>query len=136
MAKTYRRKQPASRKKKQKEHFPWKKAGLLFLSLILFFSAYQIAIYFYQGWIVHTYCIAAGVLVVLYALINRGVFSIPSPENLPDEWSKEQKAIFIAEQQKRRRISSVLLYFLIPILMTVVWDMVYLFLTLNMGLKL
>ena len=119
-----------------KKKFPLKKALLLLISLIVFFSIYQIASYFYVEWIIHVYCIAAGVLAFTYVVMNRGMLSKPERDRLPDDWSEAKKNIFLAEQEKRRKKSSVLLYFLIPIIMTVLFDMIYIYLTINMGIKL
>jgi len=135
--KIYRRKTASHKTKSaEKRRFPWKRALLLFLSFLVFFSLYQIGIYFYQLWILHAYCIAAGVLVVAYAAWNRGVFRVPKAEELPKEWKKDEKEAFIAEIAGRRAKSSILLYFLIPLIMTVLFDTVWLFLTLNLGLDL
>ena len=118
-----------------KKPFPWKKALLLLLSLAFFFSAYQIALMYYQGWILHVYCISAGLLAVLYLVLNRGMLSVPDAASLPDEWDAAQKKAFLHDVRERRRRSSVILYFLIPLILTVLYDMIYLFLTLNMGLS-
>ncbi len=124
---------PKDGKTKLKRKIPRKKLLLLLTSLVVIFSIYQIAIYFYVEWILHVYCIAAGILAILYIAINRGMLTVPDREVLPDDWSKEKKDTFIAEQAVRRKKSSVLLYILIPIILTVVYDMIYIYLTYNMG---
>jgi len=137
LAKQYRRKRTAHTKNKpEKKPFPWKKALILLGILIVFFSFYQIANYFFLAWVLHAYCITAGVLALAYVLWNRGIFSIPTPADLPDAWSREKKEAFIKEQIRRKKRSSILLYFLIPLIATVLFDMVYLFLELNMGMDL
>lgn len=119
---------------KLKRKIPGKKLLILSASLIVIFSVYQIAIYFYAEWILHAYCIAAGILAVVYIAFNRGMLTVPDREMLPGDWSEEKKDSFIAEQAVRRKKSSVLLYILIPIILTVVFDMIYIYLTYNMGL--
>lgn len=134
----YRRRHPAANKKSkpEKKPFPRKKVLILLGLTVVFFSFYQIACHFFWGWVLHAYCIAAGILGLAYVLWNRGLFSIPSPGALPADWSDEKKDAFIREQGERKRQSSFLLYLLIPLLITVVFDMVYLFLELNMGMDL
>ena len=127
---------PATETGKRKKRIPKKKLLILFGSLIFFFSVYQIAIYFELIFILHTYCIAAGLLFVIYIIINRGMLTPPDKNTLPEDWSEEKKDSFVSEQIERRRKSSVLLYFLIPIILTVVYDMIYIYLTVNMGLNL
>ncbi len=119
---------------RRRRPFPWKKALLLLLSLAFFFSAYQIALMYYQGWILHVYCISAGLLAVLYLILNRGMLTVPDAASLPDEWDAARKKAFLNDVKERRRRTSVILYFLIPLILTVLYDMIYLFLTLNMGL--
>ncbi len=134
MAKRYRRK-PASLPPKQakRKPFPKKKALWLLLPLVGFFAVYQIALALFWNGILHVYCIAAGLLAVAYAIWNRGVFRIPDREELPEDWTPEDKTAFLAEQTERKRRSEILLYFLIPLIATVMFDMFYLFLTLTMG---
>lgn len=135
MAKRYRRKNTAS-SKKQKKPFPWKKALILLGLVIVFFSFYQIAMYFFWSWVLHAYCITAGVLGLIYVLWNRGIFTIPAPADFPNSWSDADKEAFIKDQTKRKKDSAILLYILIPLIATIVFDMVYLFLEINMGLNL
>ncbi len=138
MAKKIYRRKPAADKNRTlpKKPFPWKRALLLFLSFVFFFTLYQVGIYFYQLWVLHAYCIAAGVLVLAYGAWNRGLFRLPKPEELPKEWKREEKDAFIEGVAKRKKQSSVLLYFLIPLILTVFFDTVYLFLTNTMGVDL
>lgn len=138
MAKRYRRKNTASSKKQKKEKkpFPWKKVLILLGLTVVFFSFYRIAMYFFWEWVLHAYCIAAGILALAYVLWNRGIFTVPASADLPDGWSDTEKAAFIRDQSKRKKQSAILLYLLIPLIATVVFDMIYLFLEINMGLTL
>ena len=137
MAKRYRRKPVADRKPiSARKSFPWKKALLLLGLTAVFFTCYQVAISFYWGWVLHAYCIASGLLALAYVLWNRGLFTIPSPDVLPNDWSEIKKETFIKEQERRKKQSSLLLYILTPLIVSVLFDMIYLFLELNMGLKL
>ncbi len=117
------------------EGFPTRKVLTLLLSFAVFMLIYQIGVYFELMFMLHIYCTAAGALIVIYSFMNRGMFSLPKKEQLPCEWGDEEKESFIAEQKARRERSSVLLYFIIPIILTVAFDMIYLLLTVNLGLN-
>lgn len=120
----------------QKSKIPKKKLLLLALSTVLFFTVYQFAVSFGSEQIIHIYCISAGALAILYILINRGLLVKPDIAALPGDWSREEKEEFIVKQTERRKKSSVILYFLIPIILSVIFDMLYIFMTVNMGLNL
>ena len=85
---------------------------------------------------IHAYCIAAGVISVIYVTVNRGLFSVPEKDKLSDEWSDSEKEAFIAEQTKRKKNSEFLLYVLFALILTVIYDMIYIFITLDLGVKL
>lgn len=131
MAKRYRRKK--NEPKAKKKPFSWKRFFLLLGILIPVFSFYQIGVYFGWPWLIHVYSITAGVLAVLYVIANRGVFTVPRPEELSDVLTPAEKAEIIAEVTRRKKRSMVLLYALIPILITLTYDVVYLFLTVTLG---
>jgi hypothetical protein len=135
--KIYRRKAtPKPNAPAPKKPFPRKKALVLLLSFLGFFTFYQVGVYCEWLWVLHAYAISAGVLALVYGFWNRGVFRIPTPEQLPDTWSKAEKEAFIEGIVSRRKRSSILLYFLIPLILSLVFDMFYLFLTLTLGMDL
>ncbi len=121
---------------KKKRKFPTRKLLILLGTFAVVFSAYQIALYFMCEWIIHAYCIAIGVTAVIYITVNRGLFSVPKKDRLTDEWSDGEKDAFIAEQIKRKKNSEFLLYILVSLILTVIYDMIYIFITLNLGVKL
>lgn len=120
---------------KNRKRFPKKKALILLLMTVLFFVIYQLALSFYWGIILDIYCTAAGLLLLFYIFMNRGLLSVPEKKKLPDDWDNKQKEAFLAEQTARKKRSEILLYFIIPILFTVLLDLFFIFLELNMGLK-
>ena len=137
MAKTYHIKPKRGQKplkKGAKKPFPKKKALTLLLMTALFFTVYQFAIAFYWGLIVDIYCTAAGLLLLAYIFIKRGVFTIPNKKNLPKDWDDKKKDDFLAELHKRKKCSEPLLYFIIPLIFTVVIDMFFIFLEINLGI--
>ncbi len=135
--KVYRRKaSPGKPEPTPKKPFPRKKALLLLLSFLVFFTFYQVGVYFEWLWVLHAYAIAAGVLALAYGIWNRGVLSVPKVEDLPAEWDKAEKEAFRDGIAARKRKSSILLYFLIPLILSVVFDMFYLLLTVTLGMNL
>ena len=131
-----RRKPALSQPETEKKPFQWKKALILFLSFLGFFTLYQIGVYLEWLYVLHAYAITSGVLALVYGIWNRGVFSMPKHEELPKDWSKQEKEAFLAGIADRKRRSSILLYFLIPMILSIVFDMIYLLVTLNLGVKL
>lgn len=137
MAKTYHIKRKRGQRPLRKgagKPFPKKKALLLLFMTALFFTVYQFAIAFYWGFIVDIYCTAAGLLLLVYIFMNRGVFTVPKKKDLPEDWNSQRKDDFLAELHKRKKRSEPLLYFIIPIIFTVVIDMFFIFLEINLGI--
>jgi len=136
LAKRYRRKQPQPKAVPQKKPFPKKKV-LIFLGILLpVFAFYQISLAVGWNWIIHVYSIAAGVLAAAYVIYNRGVFSVPKEDELSDDMTKEEKLALIETVRTRKAKSAVLLYALAPILVTVTYDVIYLYLTVTLGMSL
>ena len=103
---------------------------------ILVSGIYRLAIHFYLGGIVHVYCIGAGVLAVLYIIINRGMLKKPEKSDLPDTMSDSEKDSFIAGAAVRRERSEFILYILFSLILSVMIDLMYIWLTVNQGVKL
>ena len=74
-------------------------------------------------------------MLLIYIFMNRGLLSVPEKKKLPDDWDNAKKDAFIAEQTARKKRSEVLLYVIIALLFTVLLDLFFIFLELNMGLK-
>lgn len=108
----------------------YRKLLRLILTFILVSGIYRLAIHFYLGWIVHVYCIGAGVL------INRGMLKKPEKSDLPDTMSDSEKDSFIAGAAVRRERSEFILYILFSLILSVMIDLMYIWLTVNQGVKL
>ncbi len=100
------------------------------------FAAYQFMLKLEHIWIVHVYWIALALLAMAYIAINRGSFTVATEDMLPEDWSAEEKKNFIALQIERRKKSEFLLYLLIGIMLTLIFDTMYLFLELNLNIDL
>lgn len=114
----------------------YRKILRLILTFILASGIYQLAIHYYLGWIVHVYCIGAGVLAALYIIINRGMLKKPEKSDLPDTMTDSEKDEFIAGAAVRREKSEFILYILFSLILSVIIDLMYIWLTMNLGVKL
>lgn len=132
-----RKKKKQSKKKTEtaKKPFPTKKALTLLGVTIVVFAFYQVMIYLEKIWIMHIYWIAAAVIAMAYIAINRGVFRIPKKADLTDELTESEKDELLYVITKRHKQTMPLLYLFIAILLTLVYDTAYIFLTVDMGVK-
>lgn len=103
---------------------------VLWLALLtaLFILIYQLAIAFYLHFVIHIYIIAGSLLVIAYFVINGG-FSAKMPEydDLPEAWSLTEKKEFLEKLKNRKGIAKKLIYFIFPILITLLLDCLYVF---------
>ena len=113
----------------------WKLLGLLLLNLILVFGVYLFVVQvlaeqsfaYYYG-LMGLYLGLAAVLVLVYFFYNRALIHRIPEEQLPDTWSAEEKARFKQEGIERQRRSRWILLWLIPLLFTLAWEIVNVFL--------
>lgn len=119
-------------------HNPWKNASekdraqrklllILMLNTIVFATIYfTVAQYF--SYIPIVYLVLAGAVTLGYLLYNRG-FSRRNvtPEQLPDTMTSEEKTAWIEDGTRRLRRSRWVLTILLPLLLTFLMDLVYLF---------
>ncbi|MBQ8409319.1 MAG: hypothetical protein IJY39_10710 [Clostridia bacterium] len=74
------------------------------------------------------YWAAFGILLIAYLLYNRAFrYKGITAEMLPDSWSREKREEFIADVQMRVERSRWMLWVIIPLLVTVAVDAIYLF---------
>lgn len=130
-----KKKQVAVTETKKKKKFPVKRALILLGLTALIFAAYQVMITLEFAPAVHIYWIGLAVFAMVYIAINRGTFRPISPSDLSDELTNEEKTAIINEQARRFEKSRPLLYIIIAILFTLLFDTAYLFATNNLGLK-
>ncbi len=130
-----KKKQLAVTETKKKKPFPKKRAFTLLGITAVIFAAYQVMIALEFAAAVHIYWIGLAVLAMVYIAINRGTFRPISLSDLSDELTNEEKNEIIRDQARRLKISRPLLYVIIGILFTLLFDTAYLFATNNLGLK-
>ncbi len=67
------------------------------------------------------------VLLITFIILNRGFDTKPpGREMLPGLWDEERKDAYLLADGRRRKIARVLLFFIIPLLLTFAFDLVYL----------
>ena len=121
---------------KGKRPFPIKRALLLLLVTALIFTVYEVMIALEIAAAVHIYWIGLGVLAVIYIAINRGSFKPITYDDLSDELTKGEKDEIIRQQSRRLEKSRPILYVILGIIFTLLFDTAYLYATINLGLKL
>ncbi len=123
-----RKRSPKEELRHQARRINWRLWTVTLLSVAAIFSVYQVAVYFRFKYILHIYCILAGVLMILYFLTNRGFSGHKvTYESLPEDWDKERKDAFLNSIEARHRRAKKLLIPIIGILSTLAFDIVYLF---------
>lgn len=113
---------------------PFKNGQTRLMLLLLFNTALLIAVYFTLPSLLHfrylpvIYLAVGCALMLWFVFYNRG-FALRNakPEDLPDTLSQAEKEEKIAEAKKRFRRSRLALTVVIPILLTFLVDMLYLF---------
>ncbi len=130
-----KKKQVAITEAKKKKPFPKKRALTLLGITALIFTAYQVMIALEIAAAVHIYWIGLGIIAVAYIAVNRGSFRPLTYNDLSDELTKEEKDEVINAQAARLEKSRPLLYVIIGIIFTLLFDTAYLFATINLGLK-
>ncbi len=110
-----------------------KRMALLLLSSLFFLSLYLAAwrlqsTRYYTvslGIIIGYYC-ALSVLLVTYIIMNHGISGdIPTSGQLRDDMSEDEKSEFIEKIKKIRKRSRPLMYFILPLIAIVGFDVIY-----------
>ena len=100
----------------------------LVLNFIIVFAVYQLCLH--MEWMAGTYVYiaAAAVRAVAYYIVNRG-FGQPITDEaaLPEAWSAEEKCAYIKDVRARHERAKKLLYWLFPIVITLMIDVLDLF---------
>ena len=121
--------------KKSFAEFNWKLAGKLFLYFVVIFGIYQFCLKLAEIYanrvicdvVVIVYVIATTVLAAVFIIMNRGVSNdIPTKEQLRDTMSDDEKEKFINDLIESRKKAKKLLLILIPLIFTLLFDMLYL----------
>lgn len=112
-----------------KKPFPLKLFLILFINTVVFFGAYCLLVMKWNinwiFWIYYGLLAASGLAYVLY---NRGfAYDKLTEHNLPADWSAEKKKEFLATRDRRKKNSKWILTLIIPLCLTIFFDVIYLF---------
>ena len=112
-----------------KKPFPLKLFLVLFINTILLFGAYCLLVMKWNinwiFWIYYGLLAASGIAYVLY---NRGfAYDKLTESALPADWSADKKRAFLAVRDERKKNSKWLLTLIIPLCLTIFFDIVFLF---------
>ena len=123
----YRKKSaPKTELRRSFEKFNWRLAGKLAASFVVTFVVYMVFVHYNMPFIIHTYAVALFVLSVAYVLLARGYSCKPFDESLfPDDWDAARRAEYLLGDVRRKKIAKTLLLFIIPIMLTFMFDMIY-----------
>lgn len=121
--------------KKSFSEFNWKLLGKLILSFVIIFSLYQLGLKLGEIYnpiiitvVVVSYVIATTILAAAFIIMNKGISNdIPTKEQLSDNMSNEEKEMFISDLIESKRKAKKILLVLIPLIFTLLFDMIYLF---------
>ena len=114
--------------KRTSRQINWKLIGEILGLTVLLVGFYQFAMRREWAVVMWIYYAALLILLVAFLILNRGLSRAPfTPEQLPDDWSDEKKAAFVARDVRNKAIARRLLVFLLPLLFNFVIETAYLF---------
>jgi len=118
---------PGVELKKSLKRMNWKLIIQLAAAFISIFGVYQTALYFEFHWIMPIYYAALIILILIFLFLNKGVGRGGTAfEQLPPEWSDDEKNKYLEKDGRDRAIAKKLLIFIIPLLLTFAIDILYL----------
>lgn len=111
-----------------KKKFNFKLAALLFANFTVFFTIYQIFVYFELIIGMWIFLIAGCALFLAYFFVCRGFSPRITPnDELPSEWSANEKCAFHESELRRAAIAKKLMLFLLPIILVFMVDLTVLY---------
>ncbi len=112
----------------EKKPFNWRLLLILALNTVICFALYELGNYFEfypTFWIFFALTLA---FTLAYLIYNRGLSRDRiTPDMLPEDWSAEKKCEFFSERDMRKKKSKWMLTIIIPLFLTLAFDMVNLF---------
>ena len=111
--------------KRQKKKLPVKKlisvVALFAVSTALYYALASAG----YGIIYPAYVTAAGILIIVYFIMNKGIVSMPERDRLSEDMTEAEKDLFLEEIKANKRRSEPVLYVFLAITLTVLFDTVY-----------
>ncbi len=114
----------------------WQRFWMLLVSFLVIFGIYQLLLHIavrlnnpaIQEATLVIYSGALTVLFVIFVILNKGISKdIPTKEVLPDEWDEDKKEKFIESYVVGKQKARKLLYLIVPLALTLMIDIAYLF---------
>lgn len=119
---------PTVQLKENLKKINWKLVIQLIISFIIIMSIYQTALSFQFAPIMPIYYAILIVSILAFLWFNKGINRKPvQREQLPVEWSENEKDRFLTKQIRDKNISKKILLIIIPLLFTFAIDVIYLF---------
>ena len=136
MGKSKKLKRQFRQNEEQTKRFNWRLFCMLLVCFAVIFGLYQLLLHLavwlnepmIQEATLIIYSGALTVLFVIFVILNKGISKdIPTKEVLPDTWEDEKKEKFIESYVIGKQKARKLLLFIIPLVLTLLIDMIYLF---------
>ncbi|MBR4292256.1 MAG: hypothetical protein IKT54_01410 [Clostridia bacterium] len=122
----YKKISPFEEKAEEVKRPKWIRLLYVALIFLVFEAVYMTGLHFEWKPIVYIYAIAATLLFLAYFVINAGFENKPIPlDALPEAWDDDKKKRFAENDKKRKEIARKLMYFIIPLLLVIGIDIVY-----------
>ncbi len=108
-------------------HFNFRLAGILIGIFIAISITYYSLLHFHVIWATPVLYIFASVLFLTFFFVNRGFSNKPVEYSiLPNTWTEERKAAFLADDRKRKIFAKKLMILMVPTLLLVGIDILLL----------
>ncbi len=98
------------------------KKTITMLSLgILAYVVLKVMLLLDQRYFIIFYELFAGIPIIVYVCIVRGRTGVlPKREQLPDEWTDDEKTLFLSQETERRKRGKICLYIAFPFIIALI----------------
>ncbi len=108
--------------------FNWRLALLMLAIFALLAAIYYVLLALHVFWATPALYTLAAALFMVFFFVNRGFSRNPvSEEVLPEEWSPQQRRVFVSDDVRRKALGRRIMVILTPVLLLVMADMLILF---------
>lgn len=143
MAKKKKKITRESESQREKPRFNWKRALMLALNIVIVFAVFRIGLYYFESLadaenqagiigmqvLYAVYTVALCALIIAYFVTNQGFSTdIPTPEQLTDDMTPDEKDAFIAERRVRVKKAKAILMWILPFVIVLFAEIIDVFL--------
>lgn len=97
-----------------------KKALILFGVALVAYAILKVMLELGYLWTFVVFELLGAIPIIVYVIIVRGrMGKLPLPEELPDEWSEQEKQVFLATEKQRKKDGEIYLYIAFPFIAAV-----------------